>query len=197
MRFRLWAFGKFKSNVTRPLKKLNRRYPSKFVSVSKARREVTSFARSCALLTSDIADIALAVGEACNNAAEHGHKHEGYFTVTCSYENGEFVAEIADEGCGFDPAGKGECVDPERLGMRGLGIFIMRSLMDDICFTKNHSGMCVRLTKFGLATRQPELNQTLSTNGQSSQSVTLGAVHNRLKALLELTRFHSSGRRQD
>jgi anti-sigma regulatory factor (Ser/Thr protein kinase) len=178
------------------MKTLKRRYPSKFASVSKARREITSFARSCNLLSGDVSDIALAAGEACNNAAEHGHVMGGHFTVACSYDNGEFSIEVADEGCGFDPSGKGECVDPESLGMRGLGIFIMRSLMDDICFTMNPWGTCVRLTKFGLASSRTAMGAPLYGDGHSNGAFGLGAVHHRLKSLLELARVQVGSRRQ-
>jgi len=177
------------------MKTLKRRYQSKLASVCKARREVTSFARGCGLLPSDVSDIALATGEACNNAAEHGHVMGGHFTVICWFENGEFAVEVADEGCGFDPSGKGECLDPERLGMRGLGIFIMRSLMDDVCFTMNACGTCVRMQKFGLAARRLS-NEAAAHNGRAAAGASLGAVHDRLKSLLELARVQVSSRRQ-
>jgi anti-sigma regulatory factor (Ser/Thr protein kinase) len=179
------------------MKTLKRRYQSKLVSVSKARREVAVFARSCGLLTCDISDIALATGEACNNAAEHGHVNGGRFTVVCSYKNGEFGVEVADEGCGFDPIGKGESLDPDRLGMRGLGIFIMRSLMDDVCFTMNGRGMCVRMMKFGLATQRPPVGTpATAANGRAASVPGLSAVHHRLKSLFELARVQMSSRRQ-
>ncbi len=178
------------------MKTLKRRYPSKLASVSKARREVTSFARSCGLMAADISDIALAAGEACNNAAEHGHVLGGHFSITCCFENGEFAIEVADEGCGFDPVGKGECLDPERLGMRGLGIFIMRSLMDDICFTMNACGTCVRMMKFGLAERSINGLAARPVNGKPHAVARLGAMHDRLKSLLELARVQMSSRRQ-
>lgn len=175
---------------------LKRRYPSKLASVSKARREVTSFARGCRLLSSDINDIALATGEACNNAAEHGHVNGGYFKVTCSYDHGEFAVEVADEGCGFDPAGKGECIDPDRLGIRGLGIFIMKSLMDDVCFTMMGSGTSVKMMKFGLALQQRlDGIPSLSANGRNGKA-SLGSVHDGLKSLFERARVQMSSRRQ-
>ena len=179
------------------MKSLKRRYPSKLAFVSKARREVTSFARGCGLFACDVSDIALAAGEACNNAAEHGHVLGGHFTVVCSFEHGEFAVEVADEGCGFDPAGKGECLDPDRLGMRGLGIFIMRSLMDDVCFSMNAYGTCVRMMKFGLATGR-SLNGVMAhhQNGRATAVPGLGAVHDRLKSLLELARVQMGSRRQ-
>jgi anti-sigma regulatory factor (Ser/Thr protein kinase) len=179
------------------MKMLKRRYPSNLASVSKARREVTSFARSCRLLSCDVSDIALATGEACNNAAEHGHVSGGHFRVICSYEHGEFAVEVADEGAGFDPIGKGECIDPDRLGIRGLGIFIMKSLMDDVCFTMKGAGTSVKMMKFGL-TSQRTLAQTpgLSGNGHASRTVGLGSVHNGLKSLFERARIQMGSRRQ-
>lgn len=178
------------------MRAFRRQYPSSYPSVPKARRDVASFARSCGLYPTDINDLALAVGEACNNAAEHGHVAAGYFTVRCSYESGEMTIEVTDRGSGFDPKGKGECSDPENLGMRGLGIFIMRSLMDDICFTVQRSGTSVKLTKYALREMPVTISGLLKGNGVASPRLTLGAVHDRLKSLLKLARFQSGGRRQ-
>ncbi|MDQ6768094.1 MAG: ATP-binding protein [Candidatus Eremiobacteraeota bacterium] len=177
------------------MKTLKRRYPSKLASVSKARREVSSFANSCGLFQTDISDITLAAGEACNNAAEHGHKNGGCFTVACSYDGGEFTVSVADEGCGFDPAGKGECIDPEHLGIRGLGIFIMRSLMDDVCFSQKDGGTRVQMVKFGLSTNGSN-GAPADGNGQPRAILGLGAMHYRLKSLLELARVQMGSRRQ-
>ena len=179
------------------MKTLKRRYPSKLASVSKARREVTSFARSCRLLSCDINDIALATGEACNNAAEHGHVVGGHFTIQCSYEHGEFAVEVADDGSGFDPAGKGECIDPDRLGIRGLGIFIMKSLMDDVCFTIKGAGTSVKMMKFGLRPQRALAEMPgFSGNGRASGAAALGAVQHGLKSMFERARIQMGGRRQ-
>jgi len=178
------------------MKTLKRLYPSKLASVSKARREVTSFARSCRLLSCDINDIALATGEACNNAAEHGHVSGGHFSVFCSYEHGEFAVEVADEGCGFDPIGKGECIDPDRLGIRGLGIFIMKSLMDDVCFTMKDAGTSVKMMKFGLTSARTLADApALTGNGRPARAGS-GSVHDGLKSLFERARIQMGGRRQ-
>lgn len=178
------------------MRTFKRHYPSNYSSVPKARRDVAAFARGCGLLSNDISDITLAVGEACNNAAEHGHVASGRFGVTCWYENGEIVIDVADGGSGFDPQGKGECRDPENLGMRGLGIFIMRSLMDDVCYTVHGSGTAVRLTKYALRQQPVTMAGLLKGNGMASHGASLGAVHDGLKALLKLARFQSGGRRQ-
>ena len=79
------------------MRAFRRQYRSNFAAVPKARRDVTAFARTCGLLPSDVSDIALAVGEACNNAAEHGHVASGSFEVSCAYENGELTVEVTDQ----------------------------------------------------------------------------------------------------
>jgi serine/threonine-protein kinase RsbW len=129
------------------MKTLSHEYPSSYASVNQARRHVSAFAANCGLEPSDISDIALAVGEACNNAAEHGHVAQGRFSVHCSFNGHSFVVHVRDSGGGFELAGKGERIEPDQRGMRGLGIFIMRSLMDDISYAITDGGTSVRLTK--------------------------------------------------
>jgi len=125
----------------------NRRYASTYASVTEARHDVVGFAAACGATPDEICDIALGVGEACNNAAEHGHVDGGYFSIKCRCGNGRLVVEVCDEGKGFLLAGKGEDVDPEIRGVRGLGIFLMRSLMDDVAYEIGERGTCVRLSK--------------------------------------------------
>ncbi|GEM_PF-467417 len=177
------------------MRTFRRQYSSNYSSVSKARHDVATFARGCGLLPFDVGDITLAVGEACNNAAEHGHVSAGSFSVFCAYKKGELNIEVTDQGTGFDPRGKGERCEPEALATRGLGIFIMRSLMDDVSFTTKRSGTSVRLTKYTLR-GVPADGESASTNGLAPKTG-LGAVHDRLKALLKLGRGQSGHRREE
>lgn len=129
------------------MKHFKQRYASRYTSVTQARRDVVGFIALCGLREHDIADIALAVGEACNNAAEHGHVSGGSFTLRCTCGGGVLTVEVVDEGKGFLLEGKGECMDPEARGVRGLGIFLMRALMDDVSYAMTGHGTRVRLTK--------------------------------------------------
>jgi serine/threonine-protein kinase RsbW len=176
------------------MKTFNRQYPSEYASVPKARRDVAAFARQCGLGLADLSDVTLAVGEACNNAAEHGHVARGAFSVKCSYTDGEIVIEVADRGMGFDPHGKGETSDPNMMKLRGLGIFVMHSLMDDVYFSSHPSGTSVRLTKrvgHGLG---PQADGR-GAGGRDGQPQ-LRSMGERLKALLELRGVHSGSRRE-
>ena len=88
----------------------------------------------------------LAVGEACNNAVEHGHVEDGEFVVTCEFVDGSLRIEIADSGRGFDDAGSSGSSSGEYIG-RGRGISIMRALMDEVECRRSPAGMTIALVK--------------------------------------------------
>jgi anti-sigma regulatory factor (Ser/Thr protein kinase) len=139
----------------------------------------------------EINDLTLAAGEACNNAVEHGHMADGSFCVSCTFDNADIVIEVADQGGGFDLSGKGIPTDPATLRLRGLGIFIMRSLMDDVCFTVHPSGTSVRLTKrvnvkSAVEDRKPGPSGNLKSR----------AAGEWLKAFLEFSWLHPGRRSQ-
>jgi serine/threonine-protein kinase RsbW len=173
------------------MKTFYQQYPSVYSSVPKARRDARAFFRQCALTDIEINDITLAVGEACNNAVEHGHAADGSFSVSSSFDNVDMVIEVADRGAGFDPAGKGLTSDPETLRLRGLGIFIMRSLMDDVCFTVHPSGTSVRLTKHVKAK-----SMLKDRRPRSSDKLNSRATRDWLKAFLEGGWLHRGRRGQ-
>lgn len=120
-------------------------FPSAYRSVAKARHAATEFAIQCGFSLADVCDIALAVGEACNNAAEHGHVEQGHFSIGCSFDGQALRVQIRDSGSGFDLAGKGMRL--EQPGQRGLGIFIMRALMDDVSYDMTNRGTSVEIVK--------------------------------------------------
>jgi len=122
-------------------------FPSDYKSVGTARRAVAGFASDCGFGVETVSDIALAVGEACNNAAEHGHVHGGFFTIECKYDGTEIEIHVKDIGRGFDPIGKGEPIEPEHRDVRGLGIFTMRALMDSVTYATSDRGTKVLLLK--------------------------------------------------
>lgn len=129
------------------VKNFQESFPSSYAAVSKARHAVADFAERCGLTPLDIADIALAAGEAFNNAAEHGHVSGGFFQVNCQCEDDRFEVIVTDNGRGFQLAGLGQAMPPEQRGARGLGIFLMRSMMDEVDYTITSRGTEVRLIK--------------------------------------------------
>ncbi len=127
------------------------RFPSAFESVAKARRAVGVFAASCGYGAAEISDIVLSIGEACNNAVEHGHVERGEFTVDCVFERGMLRTEIIDSGRGFDETATPIGADPNEYIGRGRGFTIMRALMDSVSCRRAPSGMTVVLEKCLLA----------------------------------------------
>jgi anti-sigma regulatory factor (Ser/Thr protein kinase) len=132
------------------------RFPNTRRAAAFARRSVISHIAAYGYADGDLADIETAVGEALANAAEHGHRVESGFEVHVYVEYDQIVIEVQDEGAGFPSALAG--VMPAHDALRGFGIFLMRNLMDDVCFDER--GTRVRLTK-----RLPVTRQHISRNG--------------------------------
>lgn len=91
-------------------------------------------------------DLQLAVGEAVANAVRHGSPdpERSRIAVSCLRARGLLVVEVHDQGHGFDP----DAVPLPRtreLQEGGMGIFLMRSLMDAVLYTPTHPGTLVRL----------------------------------------------------
>jgi len=96
-------------------------------------------------------DIELALQEALLNAVIHGNKEDPfkrvYITVRCS-PDGDVHIKISDEGAGFDLASVPDPTAGENLlRISGRGIFLMRTLMDEVSF--DHGGSVVQMRKRG------------------------------------------------
>jgi serine/threonine-protein kinase RsbW len=114
-------------------------------NVPLARNAIASFARICGFSREEVEDIRLAAGEALNNAVEHGHaRRSNGFSVSCTFCDNEMAIEIHDNGEGFDPERSLEELPSEPRG-RGLGIYLMRRLMDAVRFDRG--GTRVRLIR--------------------------------------------------
>jgi serine/threonine-protein kinase RsbW len=94
--------------------------------------------------------LTMAVREAAINAVLHGNEYAPDKKVTASFENtgSDLVIRIADQGPGLDPAALPDPLAPENL-LRGTGrgIFLIRSLMDEVHFRQLHPGTELTLIK--------------------------------------------------
>ena len=94
--------------------------------------------------------IGMAVREATVNAVLHGNDYDPALMIDVSFENtgADFIFRIADEGRGFDPDHLPDPLAPENL-LRGTGrgIFLIRSLMDEVHFRQLHPGTELTLIK--------------------------------------------------
>ena len=97
-----------------------------------------------------IADIAISVSELVNNAIDHGNKKNEEKRVIVTIEkNSEAVSlTVTDEGAGFNPDELDDPLAEENLLKEvGRGIFIVRSLMDEVDIALTKEGTIVTFTR--------------------------------------------------
>lgn len=91
----------------------------------------------------------VAATEAVNNGIIHGNKRnpKKKVTLTCELNHAVLLVRVEDEGPGLDPSTLPDPLAEENL-MRenGRGVFLMRSLMDDVQFEKLANGSAVTMT---------------------------------------------------
>jgi serine/threonine-protein kinase RsbW len=92
-----------------------------------------------------LADLKLAVTEACSNSIRHAYRDGGKGEVQVRYELGDdyIAVDVVDEGRGFQlvaPPPPGEDVHEQ-----GMGISIIRSVVDDLELRAGPSGRGSRL----------------------------------------------------
>lgn len=100
-----------------------------------------SFARIVGFVPERIEDLKTAVAEACINAMEHGNRgrSDARVMVSMNFDGRTFSVTVTDEGEGIvqlpedpDIEKKIEKLEPPR----GIGIFLIRKLMDHVEFNK-------------------------------------------------------------
>ncbi|MBN2624342.1 MAG: ATP-binding protein [Acidimicrobiales bacterium] len=99
-------------------------------------------------------DLKIAVTEACSNAIEaHEATYaEGPVVVRCLVDDDQVTVQVIDHGRGFDPdrvEALPAATDPRRLRHEsGLGIPLMRTLTDEVVFSRAADGTTVSLTVY-------------------------------------------------
>lgn len=104
--------------------------PREALSIPVIRRVLGGALRALGVTESCIADILVAISEACTNAVQHA-RATSRFEVVASVDGGYCVLKVVDRGPGMDSGPDGQAaVEAES----GRGIRIMRALVDDISF---------------------------------------------------------------
>ena len=126
--------------------------PARAEFVALARLLVSAMASSDTLLADErIDDLKIAVSEACTNAIEAsgGADSVERVLVRCRVHHDHLEVNIEDRGEGFDPStllDHPPVTDPDRLKFeRGLGIPLIRALVDEVEFTSSGGGTAVRI----------------------------------------------------
>jgi serine/threonine-protein kinase RsbW len=114
------------------------------------RLALTGLARTRGLTEEVVADLKLALTEACSNSVRHAYDEGRDGVVEVRYELGDdrLEIEVADEGNGFDP--EVVAAAEEDLDEGGLGLAIIRALTDELSIgaRPQGGGSRLRFTKF-------------------------------------------------
>jgi serine/threonine-protein kinase RsbW len=138
--------------------------PRETLSVPVIRRILGDTLRGLGVSDACVADILVAISEACTNVVQHADSTSRY-EVTVGIDGGQCVLKVVDRGQGFG----GETVKSVHPDSEsGRGIKIMKALVDDVSFdSRPDTGTVVYLQKrlswkeeSPARLRQPELLKT-------------------------------------
>ena len=121
--------------------------PAKPEYITLCRLALTGIARLRPVSDETLADLKLALTEACSNSVRHAYG-EGDGAVDIRYElhADRLVIEVADNGEGFDPSEP--AADEDDLTEGGLGIAIIRAIADDLEIrSRDGRGSLLRFSK--------------------------------------------------
>ncbi len=119
-------------------------------SVSEVEAAADQLATEAGLDEDERFHVTMAVHEAAINAVLHGNDYNPKLEIDVSMENtgSQLIFIIADQGKGFDPEHLPDPSAPENiLRGTGRGIFLIRSLMDEVHFRQLHPGTEMTLIK--------------------------------------------------
>ncbi len=105
--------------------------PAKPEYITLSRLALAGLTRVRPLPEDTLADLKLALTEACSNSVRHAYNdHEGSVAITFELRDDRLIVEVADDGSGFEldeqPDESGD------LSEGGLGIAIIRSIADEV-----------------------------------------------------------------
>ncbi|HEX2696321.1 MAG TPA: ATP-binding protein [Anaerolineales bacterium] len=128
------------------------RFAANFDHLDEIREFVGEEARKAGFGEKDIYSIQLATDEAASNVIEHAYEgaSNAFFELACNFKNNRLTITLLDHGKTFDPSKvampdlKADLSD-RKIG--GLGIYLMRKLMDEVHYETTSSGNLLTLIK--------------------------------------------------
>lgn len=128
-------------------------FAAKFEYLDEIREFVGAIARSGGFSDKDVYNIQLATDEAASNIIEHAYERitDGVLELSCGVRDDLITIVLIDHGESFDPSEiplpdlKADLSD-RKIG--GLGIFLMRKLMDEVHYeAKSNKSNILTMTK--------------------------------------------------
>lgn len=123
--------------------------PGKAEYVGTVRLAVSSLANCAGFDIEAVEDIKVAVSEACTNVVCHGKPNrEECYEVACEVGEGRMIISVIDCAGGYDMTKyQRPMVNNPKEG--GLGIFIIRALMDEVdIFSELGRGTSIKMVKY-------------------------------------------------
>ena len=104
--------------------------PAKAEYITLGRLALTGLSRLRPLADETLADLKLALTEACSNSVRHAYPQgDGQVEIRYEIHDDRLVIEVADDGEGFDH--RPRAAEGEELVEGGLGIAIIRAVADE------------------------------------------------------------------
>lgn len=119
--------------------------------IHKVEEMLEHFFSEAGLEKEDIENLGIATTEIVNNAIHHGNRDDQLKKVYIEFKKYQSRVEISirDDGSGFNPETIADPLEPENMFKEsGRGIFIVRSLMDDVQYHFSPQGTQVVLVKY-------------------------------------------------
>jgi serine/threonine-protein kinase RsbW len=118
--------------------------PAKAEYISLGRLALTGLSRLHALPQETLADLKLALTEACTNSVRHAYPGGGgVVEIVYDLQPDRLVIEVADDGEGFDP--QEHVTAEDEIVEGGLGIAIIRAIADELEIGSRAGGQGSRL----------------------------------------------------
>jgi serine/threonine-protein kinase RsbW len=131
-----------------PFIELRQSLPSQIAAISPFVDQLMCFVLKFRRADGSESEIEMALHEALANAVIHGNGGNCRKTVfvTCRcYMDGEVSITVRDEGKGFDSSALTDPTSSENLLVtHGRGIYLMKTLMDEVCFEEGGAAVMMR-----------------------------------------------------
>lgn len=127
-------------------------FPASFEYLDEIRECVATVARSSGFTEKTIYSLQLAADEAASNIIEHAYEgvSDGTLFITCKMNGDAIVITMRDQGRSFNPSKVKEPnlqADLSERQIGGLGVYLMRKLMDSVNYESSRSGNVLTMTK--------------------------------------------------
>jgi serine/threonine-protein kinase RsbW len=109
------------------------RIPARPEWVALARLAAATVANRLSFSIEEIEDVKLAVAEACTAVIQH-ESHGEFITLTCEALSDSLRVRVHDSGRHGVEAANGRRMDFDEARIAGLGVFLIRTLMDEVSY---------------------------------------------------------------